>query len=140
MKVRFVMALLLVFVLQGCALFAPEVSEEDRYANDPVAKAAMALRAERSPASDMTPLPSQNAPIRQAQIQNAMSRELTLGMTPAGVRNLWGEPQEIENAGDSSSGNQRWIYETGIGREWGTSGYRAIYFERNRVVGWENHR
>jgi hypothetical protein len=145
MNIRSWTALLLMIapllVLQSCALFSPDVSQDDRYANDPVAKAALALRTQRGPASDRTPLPSQNAPIRSAQfIKHSVPGELTLGMNPSSVRSLWGDPQEIENAGDPSLGNQRWTYDSGIGRDWGTSGYRVIYFERNRVVGWENHR
>jgi hypothetical protein len=102
------------------------------YADDPVAQAALALRPDRAPAGEISSL--------TAQGQEPISSQLTLGMSTSRVRDLWGQPQEVENAGDATSGNQRWTYLTGLKRGWGTSDYRVVYFERNRVVGWENHR
>jgi hypothetical protein len=119
-------------LLNGCALFSPDMTEEETYANDPVARAALALRTQRGPASD----PSQAAPAPRI----LPSDRLTLGMATHQVQALWGQPQEVENAGDPASGNQRWIYLNGLKRSWGTSNYRVVYFEKNQVVGWENHR
>ncbi|MFL5813324.1 MAG: hypothetical protein ACJ763_07075 [Bdellovibrionia bacterium] len=122
-------ACLLTCFLNGCALLSPNMTEEEMYENDPVGRAALALRQDRSPAGET---PSASGEISQSQ--------LTLGMSSYRVRSLWGQPQEIENAGDPASGNQRWIYLNGLKRGWGTSDYRVVYFERNQVVGWENHR
>jgi hypothetical protein len=121
--------------LNGCALLSSEMTEEEMYENDPVGRAALALRQgsqDRSPAGE-TSVPS-------GEMSERISNQLTLGMTSSRVQSLWGRPQEIENAGDPSSGNQRWIYLNGLKRGWGTSDYRVVYFERNQVVGWENHR
>jgi hypothetical protein len=118
-------------LLNGCALFAP-MTEDEMYENDPVGRAALALRQDRSPAGE--------TPFASAEMSERPSDQLTLGMSAYRVRSLWGQPQEVENAGDPASGNQRWIYLNGLKRGWGTSDYRVVYFERNQVVGWENHR
>lgn len=121
-------------LLNGCALFSPNVTEEEMYENDPVGRAALSLRGERSPASEISY--SAAAP----ENREVPMDQLTLGMSTDRVRALWGQPQETENAGDPALGNQRWTYLNGLKRGWGTSDYRVVYFERNQVVGWENHR
>lgn len=121
-------------LLNGCALLSPDMTEDEMYENDPVGRAALALRQDRSPASEISY--SAAAP----ENRDVPMDQLTLGMSTYRVQALWGQPQEIENAGDPSLGNQRWIYLNGLKRGWGTSDYRVVYFERNQVVGWENHR
>jgi hypothetical protein len=75
---------------------------------------------------------------RENQIRQALrSRELVLGMHMEDVRSIWGEPRDVQTAGDSSMGNQRWVYFEGLSSRWGTSSARIIYFESGQVVGWE---
>jgi hypothetical protein len=127
-------------LLQGCALLSSEMTEEEKYENDPVGRAALALRPDsedRSPAGVMS---VSSADMSEGTSSQPTPGQLTLGMSAYRVQSLWGRPQEVENAGDPSSGNQRWIYLNGLKRGWGTSDYRVVYFERNQVVGWENHR
>lgn len=123
--------------LNGCALLSPNMTEDEMYENDPVGRAALALRQGRSPAGEMSAPGGEMS----ERISNQVTLgQLTLGMSTYRVQSLWGQPQEIEHAGDPTSGNQRWIYLNGLKRGWGTSDYRVVYFERNQVVGWENHR
>jgi hypothetical protein len=63
-------------------------------------------------------------------------RDVTLGMKMRDVLNVWGEPGEIEAAGQSDS-HQRWIYFTGLSSSWSLGSARAVYFENGRVIGWE---
>jgi hypothetical protein len=126
-------------LLNGCALFSP-MSEEEMYENDPVGRAALALRQQSQDRSPAGETPSAGGEMNESSINQLARGQLTLGMSAYRVRSLWGQPQEIENAGDPTSGNQRWIYLNGLKRGWGTSDYRVVYFERNQVVGWENHR
>lgn len=155
MKVTHLSLVLSIALLNGCALLSPDMTEEERYENDPVGRAALALRNDRSPAGRTTDYSSMNnrgdgnahgredngdLESRAVSSERQVPDQLTLGMSSHHVQALWGRPQEIENAGDSDSGNQRWIYLNGLKRGWGTSDYRVVYFERNQVVGWENHR
>jgi hypothetical protein len=66
-----------------------------------------------------------------------MNRELVLGMNMQDVLSVWGEPRNIESAGDPSLGNQRWIYSEGLSHPNSLSAARVIYFENGQVAGWE---
>jgi hypothetical protein len=132
-----------IMLLPGCALLSPDLSDEEKYADDPVARAALALRSSSASVGDASAsddLRSGRNLASRPDFDEYSLQQLTLGMSTSRVRSLWGQPQEIENAGDPTQGNQRWIYLNGLKRNWGTSDYRVVYFERNQVVGWENHR
>ena len=75
------------------------------------------------------------------RIQSAVEhQDLVLGMDMSDVKSAWGEPRDVETAGSASQGNQRWVYINGLSgsesRQLASS--RAVYFERGKVVGWEN--
>lgn len=67
-----------------------------------------------------------------------LNSNIYLGMESAGVRASWGRPELVEYAGHPSLGQQRWTYTVDIPTP---QGYirqkRVVYFERDRVVGWE---
>jgi hypothetical protein len=64
--------------------------------------------------------------------------DVVIGMPKEAVRESWGDPELVEVAGSTNSGNERWKYSREIAS---ADGYqteeRLIYFERGRVVGWE---
>lgn len=64
------------------------------------------------------------------------NRDVTLGMGMRDVADVWGEPSQIEAAGESRR-HQRWIYYTGLSSTWSLGSARAVYFENGRVIGWE---
>jgi hypothetical protein len=68
------------------------------------------------------------------------SNDVTLGMTRQAVKDSWGEPEQVEVAGNPIYGNERWKYLEEISS---SEGYqteaRIIYFESGRVVGWEKN-
>lgn len=70
-------------------------------------------------------------------IQN---NDIARGMTPSQVRQSWGEPNDIEYAGDPVYENERWHYRMQVSTE---NGYkrqtRFVYFESGRVAGWETN-
>lgn len=87
------------------------------------------------------PVPTQEyhlATQRTLATKDAQSGDIYMGMAAEGVRNSWGRPEEVEFAGHPSFGHQRWVYIKEIPT---ADGYlrqrRIVYFEQNRVVGWE---
>jgi len=78
---------------------------------------------------------------RRQRLQAAQARrDIILGMEMQDVRSTWGEPAEIQMAGDARQGNQKWTYQEGLSSQWHISSARVIYFERGRVAGWESKR
>ena len=66
--------------------------------------------------------------------------DVRLGMQTQDVRGVWGDPRNVQIAGDSNQGNERWIYTEGPTSRWGFSSVKIIYFEQGQVVGWETTR
>jgi hypothetical protein len=64
-------------------------------------------------------------------------RDLVVGMRPRDVQDLWGEPGEVQTAGERGQGYERWVYFEGLSSRWSLSTARFVYFENGRVVGWE---
>lgn len=94
---------------------------------------------DRTPAQDGSDSSSQ--PLRNHRIQNALDRgEITLGMKMSDVISAWGHPGEIEKSGNPIQGNQKWIYLDSSFSRWSLIPPRIVYFEKGRVVGWENAR
>ena len=62
---------------------------------------------------------------------------LRVGMEMNEVTNTWGEPWEVQVAGDPSRGNQKWSYFSGIQSRWDSAPIRVVYFEAGQVVGWD---
>jgi hypothetical protein len=155
------LSLLGTLMLAGCA-DAPLDADSPlnpQYENDPVARAAFSQRKDRKPSSiqesntqdsgnsfGMGLLnflgltgPSDGKPSSRDGYETDNST-LTLGMSMPKVRKLWGQPQDVEVAGDPNSGNERWTYLNGLSNQWGTSNYRVVYFEQGQVAGWESKR
>ncbi len=73
----------------------------------------------------------------QTQLEDARDRgEVVLGMPMRDVRNLWGNPVEVDPAGDTAHGNERWIYREGFSNV-GLESSRVLYFENGRLAGWQ---
>jgi hypothetical protein len=109
-------------VLSGCATLFGRDDEEERADR---AEEARSLAEEQH---------AQEVERIHAALQE---RDVTLGMRPDDVVTAWGQPGEVETAGDPYQGNQRWFYYTGLSSRWSLSSARIIYFEQGRVVGWE---
>jgi hypothetical protein len=66
------------------------------------------------------------------------AQDIALGMSQKAVRESWGDPDFVENAGDPMYGYERWNYHRftpssdGFQKE-----NRVVYFESGHVVGWE---
>ncbi len=69
--------------------------------------------------------------------QAVQSGQIVLGMPMTEVRHLWGDPRDVETAGQSDSGNQRWVYSEGLTSRWSLAPTRVVYFEEGRVIGWK---
>lgn len=78
---------------------------------------------------------TQNPPEIQALID---VNDITLGMSKDAVKASWGEPEQVEVAGNPIYGNERWHYSEQLPS---AEGYltenRLVYFEGGRVAGWE---
>ena len=59
-------------------------------------------------------------------------------MSTQEVRAAWGEPREVETAGDPRLGNEKWTYYNGLSSRWSISSTRIVYFEAGKVVGWRS--
>jgi hypothetical protein len=78
------------------------------------------------------------AALQARQIQVALTEnDLVLGMQMQDVRDAWGEPRQVDTAGDPGAGNQRWMYFNGLSSRWSLSSARVVYFEAGKVVGWD---
>jgi hypothetical protein len=107
---------------------------------------ALSLRQARHPAHAHVPqgegrdvmtedqLEERNARLRAAVVE----REVIVGMDMRQVRSILGQPDDVETAGDSGSGNQRWVYPLGLSDRFGLGAQRMLYFEDGKLVGWEN--
>ena len=131
--------LLLTLFLSGCAGLG--VPGSDRWESS-------FLTSDRERDEDSEPMPyrrSWSAPSRENDFEDGPNRlstpgrvrpgDVTVGMSLHEVRRSWGSPREVEFAGDSPSGNQRWIFPMGADPR--VSPARVIYFEGGRVIGWE---
>lgn len=65
------------------------------------------------------------------------SSGVRLGMAMDEVTQVWGDPREVDTAGDPALGNQRWTYTDGFSSRYSLGGKKIVYFEEGRVVGWE---
>jgi len=76
---------------------------------------------------------------REQQLQRALNEaNLIRGMSTQEVRAAWGEPREVETAGDPRLCNEKWTYYNGLSSRWSISSTRIVYFEAGRVVGWRS--
>jgi len=104
--------------------------------DDPIARQAMMLRTEGTGYVEKIEDDRQNR--QQEDIQYALeSGDITLGMDMQQVITAWGRPRDVETAGESGYGNQKWLYHDGASTRWKISDTRVVYFEQGHVVGWE---
>jgi hypothetical protein len=105
---------------------------------DPIAAAAAQVRDSGSHDWGASAGDTATEEDHEYHIQRALTqREITTGMSMNQVRDVWGEPRDVEQAGDSYQGNQKWVYYDGLSSRWSVSGSRVVYFEGGHVVGWE---
>lgn len=121
--------------LQGCALINAAndyFDERDAYWED----APPQTHSRRSAYYDWSPEEEARSEelwrIREAKRR----RDLVLGMGTSDVESIWGSPRSIETAGDSNSGNERWVYSNSIFGANSLTPQRVVFFENGRVVGW----
>jgi hypothetical protein len=121
--------LALPIALAGCSSI--QVTARDIYSSQP-AKEEDEIRYSMAAVS--------RTPEQEQKISRAVaSKDLVLGMSMAEVQHAWGQPTDIESAGHSRHGNERWIYRSGLSSRYGLGGEtRAVYFESGRVVGWQS--
>lgn len=82
----------------------------------------------RSPALSSRADDEMRMSITEARSHN--DRPISLGMGQKHVAELWGEPNQIRYAGNSSAGNEKWLY-------YRAGKVRKVYFEQGRVDGWK---
>ena len=122
--------------LCGCALIFPRANPLDR---DPVALAALQEYEGTEGTQSTEGAAFRRTPRQERMIEEAISSDqLAVGMKMDEVQSVWGSPREIERAGDSHSGNQRWVYPGGVSSQWKMQPSRYVYFENGQVTGWEN--
>jgi hypothetical protein len=63
--------------------------------------------------------------------------EMVRGMRMDEVKAIWGQPREIETAGDPRSGNQRWIYPKVLLQD-DSILPKTVTFEKGQVIEWDN--
>lgn len=103
--------------------------------DDPVAREAQSTKEElSSPYEELTA----NSGHREELTEQALDAgDVVLGMNMQQVMSSWGRPSEVEIAGDTESGNQKWTYSGGLMGRLKINPSRIVYFERGRVAGWE---
>lgn len=64
--------------------------------------------------------------------------DIAIGMNRLAVKDSWGDPDELEIAGNPTRGNERWTFVESIGSSDGFKVQeRVVYFENGKVIGWE---
>lgn len=123
------------FLGVGCSS-SPRSFEESL---DPMERAALDVRRRADPVGGLrSGVDGRDSTLSELQIRRAFrAGEVTLGMTPDEVVQVWGKPREIQVAGDAHSGNQKWIYFNGLSESWSLETQKIVYFEGGRVAGWD---
>lgn len=127
---------LFLFLLSGCALLELRDGQdvEDAYQAD-------SHDSFRSSSAARQPYSEPNLSEEDYRIQSAIDQQdLVLGMEMNDVRSAWGDPQEVETAGNARMGNERWIYIQGLSSQLSRqlASQRVVYFEDGKVAGWQN--
>ena len=130
----------------GCAAlnlkslgFEPGADDLEQ-AEDPIAAAAAQFHSPEKPTA-ATHLDSRRTSFesRRSEPEDSLQRNehIALGMGMGEVTGIWGEPNDVETAGDARQGNQRWTYFSGVSSRWGLGARRVVYFESGQVAGWK---
>lgn len=121
--------------LKSLGIADPEDSAGDSTAQeDPIAAVAARYR---SPAGGSHAGADAEGAPAHGRMSFQRSEHIALGMGMAEVVQVWGEPSDVETAGDTRNGNQRWTYFSGITSRWGLGARRVVYFESGQVSGWK---
>ena len=131
----------MLMTLEGCALLSTFHRSETP---DPIAQAAYLTRFPQEFSQDQSQLEDHQA-FQAQEVSDEIERglelgEIVLGMKMNDVISIWGQPREIESAGDPRSGNQKWVYLDSISSRWKLGNSRIVYFESGRVTGWDTQR
>jgi hypothetical protein len=77
--------------------------------------------------------------VEEIPVATHRNEDLSLGMGKSSVESHWGQPQQVEVAGNPEMGFERWTYQRNVPTIHGyTQQTRVIYFENGNVVGWES--
>ncbi len=132
MKLQILLVIFLT-LLSGCALLPIDSNPPE----DPIVSAVLSERGILPQEKDVGYSTFQLH--KELEIQKALeSGEVVLGMKMQDVISVWGEPNDIEMAGDPLLKNQKWIYSESPSRQTQLSSARIVYFEEGQVAGWEN--
>ncbi len=127
-------AAILLTLSTNCALLNPQ---NDLLEKDPIAQAA--LSSQPITTLEEEQIVEDRKQIQAEEIQRGLtSGDVVVGMQMNDVLALWGQPREIQTAGNNSSRNQKWIYLDRISPQGSLSAARSIYFEEGKVVGWDH--
>jgi len=128
--IYYVFSPLLLFALFGCALL--EYSPDSAFDNSDLHGRQLAGASASPYYGDLEQ--SEEQKLFRERITEAINyQDLILGMNMDEVRAAWGEPREVEMAGDPRQGNHRWLYFNGLS----LLGRKIVYFENGRVAGWD---
>lgn len=128
---------LLIPLFSGCAMLEQFQHDPDAL-DDPIELAAR--QGQRLSPEQLEELQERQR-FHQEQIEIGRNYgEIVLGMGMEDVVQAWGEPRDVETAGDPRHSNQRWVYYDGISTRWGLGSSRTVYFENGKVVGWQRGR
>jgi len=126
----------LIPLFSGCALL--QQTNHDSELEDPIELAAR--QSQRLTPEQLEELEDRQR-FHHEQIERGRNYgDIVLGMGTHDVVQAWGEPRDVETAGDPRHGNQRWVYYDGISSRWGLGSSRTVYFENGKVVGWQRDR
>ena len=114
--------------------------QDNEYDGDPDAAAAMKLRkpASMSSSSDSSDSGDDSEQRNWSRRYSPPAETISYGMAMDEVTGVWGEPSQVDSAGDSRDGNQRWTYYSGLSSRYGLGSKRIVYFENGKVAGWKN--
>jgi hypothetical protein len=125
-------------LLQGCALMNMNGATVD----DMDTPFDSSFSAGRRPASVLTEDNSSTTrdgtDPQNAVLSAIARRDILLGMDQQQVMASWGSPREVQTAGMSGSGAERWLYYSVNSLTYGLGKPRIVYFENGHVVGWES--
>lgn len=66
------------------------------------------------------------------------NKDVVVGMSQEAVVQSWGDPDQVEIAGNPVYGNERWVYSRFVSANGGYERQnRILYFEAGHLIGWE---
>lgn len=126
------------FPLTGCATFNSLFAQDEGPADagaDVIDEAADRISG-GSPSQRLAQKAVTDTELEERIAKASSMGQIVTGMRSVDVQRVWGEPTEVEIAGEAHAGNERWVYRDGVSSYWGLKPTRHVYFEAGRVVGW----